>query len=663
MRSVLVCLPIVALMFFFSTTSLTVPRFVLSLMLLLFVPGLCILDILYKWINFLTMLQQMTLSIGLSMAANMLADCVLSYLRISLNSSNLLTSAAMLSLALGLIAFISSRQRISTKLTDESAIAVLSMIAITLGSLLIRGISLILNGTSTLLDLDAFRLLRIINLIYSNGVLPTFDPLSAAPNGTTATFAFSHGYYFFISQLGVISGISPPEVLVISPLIFLTIELIGITAVCQLFSNSKISLLLSAFFLIGFSGWAAIAELGGDPIAENAGVFLYLIVILLVVSSVRQKSFYIVPLTSFLIGITIEVHPVTYYFTVLTVLSILPFYLVSKKWRASGIIILSVAGSLFSIILLLLDGVNLTSESTFSFAAKWLALLRPHDYTITGYSLVSEVGFIVVLLAVISMIVIVSSKCESNYFLLSAALLMFLVMIAGEFAVFTPYGITLTLIPFYAPLFLTHRLMPYFPTVLSILAGISVTEFVLPGIKRVARPKLVRLLGPIIIVLIVLGSYPQIMTAYQYTNSYANGETGATLYTGTFVWIDGHTTNSSIFMSNFPDLGEWIRSLANRPVVFTTSEEDLNSPNLIQRVDLQTCVFVPVCQNTGTLQLLQNFSVNYVMLANHVSIIDENSSSYIFFNDNSTYLSWFQSRPFLKLVYSDSNALVFAVNG
>jgi len=531
----------------------------------------------------------------------------------------------------------------------------------------IRGVSLITNGPSVLLDLDAFHSLRAVESIMTNGKVPSFDPLSSAPNGTSYTFATSQGYYAFISSLGIIAGLSPSESLAISPVIFFALELLSLFAITLSFSKSTVAALLAPLFAIGLTGWSAISILGADPVAENLGAALFLISMLLATLLSNRFSYVLVGLLAFLDGTTIQAHPVTYYFLNLTLVAVTITIVLRRRWKLAKGIILAMILSLYSVLWIALSGAGLGEGETFSQAAYWLASLSPHIYTIDNSILVTEIGATTIVLAGVAIIIAIRHRTSTIYPLFAWVAVLYSVVLIGEFAVLSqPYGRMVEGIPFSAPLVLSHRIMPYLPPALCVLAATTIGEFTLPPAMSLARKIRIgdSVVGAAIIMLVLAASASQLSQAYQYSVVYANSFNLEPRYSHLYDWIRAHTTNGSIFIANDVSIGVYIKAIDGRKVFFTTSQEDITVTDLIQRASVQTCVFLPICNTNRTVAMIQSYHISYAVIITPALLIDQNSSSLVQFSDQGqlgNYLTWFQSRPNFVQVYNDSNSHVFSV--
>jgi len=530
----------------------------------------------------------------------------------------------------------------------------------------VRGVSLITNGPSVLLDLDAFHSLRAVDSIMSNGKVASFDPLSSAPNGTRYTFATSQGYYGFISSLGLVAGLSPSESLAISPVIFFVLELVSLFAISLSFSKSNVAALLAPLFAIGLTGWSAISILGADPVAENLGAAMFLISILQATLLSNRFSYLLIGLLAFLDGITIQAHPITYYFLNLTLVAVTFTIVRQRTWKLAKGLILAMILSLYSFLLFALSGASLGEGETFSQAAYWLASLSPHIYTIDNSTLVAEMGAPTIVLAGVAIIIAIRHRASTIYPLLAWVAVLYSVVLIGEIAVFTPYGRTVESIPFSAPLVLSHRIMPYLPPALCVLAATTIGEFTLPSLISLAKRVRIsdKIIGAAVIMIVLAASSSQLYHAYQYSTIYANSFNLEPRYSHLYDWISAHTSNDSIFIANDVSIGVYIKAIDGRPVFFTTSQEDITVTDLIQRASVQTCVFLPICSTNRTISMIQSYHISYAVIVTPALLINQNSSSLVQFSDQgqlANYLTWFRSRPNFAQVYNDSNSFVFSV--
>lgn len=549
-------------------------------------------------------------------------------------------------------------------LQKNSQVFILLLAILVLGGV-IRGISLIRNGPDVLLDLDSFHSLRAIESITSTGTLPKFDPLSSAPNGTSYTFATSHGYYGFIASLALLAGLSPSEALSISPIVFFILELLSIFATTLMISRSSVAALFAAFFTIGLHGWSAISILGGDPVAENLGAVLFLVAMMLALSLLDQASYLTVGLLVFVDATSLEAHPVSYYFVNLVLVAMVLTLLLQKDWKRSRLLLTGIVGSTYSLGLLQLSGSGLGEEAVFSKSAFWLATVS-RIYTIDNSILLNEIGTVTLLLAGTSVIVILIHRQVRNYLLVAWAAVLYLVVLVGELTLYPSYGALVEAIPFSAPLTLSHRVMPYLPPVICVLAGIAFAKFILaPATSLFLRLKQgeVTVGGAIILIVLAL-SWFQLAQAFQYSTNYASSFNIEPTHTSLFAWIKSNTTSASIFIANDASVGEYIKAIDNRAVFFTTSQEDLSVTDLTQRATLQTCLYLPECETNSTEQMIRSYGIDYAIIITPALIIDQNASSFVNFNYYpiaGQYLSWFQSRPGFVEVYSDQNSAVFSV--
>ncbi len=530
----------------------------------------------------------------------------------------------------------------------------------------IRGISLISNGPGTLLDLDAFHSLRAVESIMNNGYIPRFDGLSSAPNGTSYAFATSQGYYSFIGSIGLLSGLSPNEALAISPSIFFALELVSLFALTLAISKSTVAALLASFFATSLRGWSAISILGADPVAENLGAFLFLSAMILAVLLTQRPSYLLVGLLGFVDGISIEAHPVTYYFVNLVLVATASTYVVRREWKHAWHTILAVLASLYSIALIEAGGTGLAEARLFSQSAFWLASLKNNIFTINNSILISEIGLVTILLSGVSILVILHHKLATLYMLVAWAVVLYCVVLIGELAVYTPYGTVVEGIPFSAPLTLSHRVMPYLPPVLCILAAIAVGKFLLPSVAGLSRTLKInqRTLSVVLLMVILAASAFQLSNAFQYSVYYASSFNTEPTYSSLYTWIREHTAINSTFAANDLGFGAYVKAIDQRSVFFTTSQEDLTVPDLTQRAILQTCLFLPLCGSNGTEQMIRSYQIQYAIIITPALIVNQNSSSLVSFDYypiGGQYLRWFQSRPGFVEVYSDSNSAVFAL--
>lgn len=525
----------------------------------------------------------------------------------------------------------------------------------------IRLIPILEAGTDWLADLDPYRNLRAVNEVISNGRMPLFDNLSAAPNGTYATYSTSQGYYMLSSALTLISGSNSSVVLSFSPVIYEVALLLVVYVLGSELANSRWTGLFAAFFVAIPRGWAMISLIGTCPLAENLGAVVFPLVLLLFWKCTVQKRKSFLLFSGLLLGISLLIHPVTYFYLVVTIfVYVVLMCIVERRVRILVIGLEVLVISFFAVLIQFFSIRDFGYLSSFTHGALWLASLRPVYPVVDFYVVFYEVGGLVLFLSLMALILVFLDR-KWNYLILASCSIVMLGIIALSLVV--PLRPFLANVPFGAFIILSHRvMMPYLPLVLSLLGGIFVTEYLLPCVGtdnklkcRISFKKAVAVF--ILIVVFIAISIPSIQSSLEYSANY-KWASWAKQYAPLFKWVKDNTNASDIFVLNEISLGEAVKTSAERPTVFTLSYQDLVTPDLVKRMWLQSSVFIRGYDDNIAQRLLYDFNVSYVVVVRNQYNLDIVNKNYVppAPDDSfSLYLKWMDDKNYLERVYSDTN--------
>ncbi|NWF86320.1 hypothetical protein HXY32_00660 [Candidatus Bathyarchaeota archaeon] len=525
----------------------------------------------------------------------------------------------------------------------------------------IRFIPILETGTEWLADLDPYRNLRAVNEVISNCRMPLFDNLSAAPNGTYATYSTSQGYYMLSSALTLISGSSASLFLSFSPVIYEVALLLVVYVFGTEVANSRWAGLFAAFFVAIPRGWAMISLIGTCPLAENLGAVVFPLVLLLFWKCTVQKRKSFLLFSGLLLGISLLIHPVTYFYLVITIFVYVVLMCIIKRHGRMLVIGLEVLViSFFAVLIQFFSIRDFGYLSSFTHGALWLASLQPVYPVIDFYVVFYEVGGLVLFLSLMAFILVFLDRKWNYLILASCSIVMFGIIAMSLVVSLRPL---LANVPFGAFIILSHRvMMPYLPLVLSLLGGIFVAEYLLPWVRtdnklkcQISFKKAVAAF--VLIIVFIAVSLPSIQSSLEYSANY-KWASWAKKYAPLFKWAKDNTNASDVFILNEISLGEVVKTIAKRPIVFTLSYQDLVTPNLVKRMWLQSSVFIKGYDENLAQRLLYEFNVSYVIVIKNQSNLDILNKKYVFPAPDDSfplYLQWMDSKEYLERIYSDLN--------
>jgi hypothetical protein len=517
-------------------------------------------------------------------------------------------------------------------------------------------------GGNWLADLDPYRNLRAVNKILESGRMPIFDQLSAAPNGTYATYATSQGYYMLSATLTLTSGVNSVQTLSISPILCEFALLLTVYAFGFVLTKSQWAGLAAAFFASLGQGWTMIGMVGTCPLAENFGVIIFILVLLLFWKYVKSRKKLFLILSGVILGISLLIHPITYFylFAVLFMYAIL-LSLVQKKINGLKYLFKLFLVSVFAIAIQWSSIKNLTYAFQFSRGALWLATLQPIYPVIDFYVVLSEVGGLTFFLGLLGVMLIILDKRWEKLVVLSWVSVMLVIICLS---LLVPLRLFLANFPFGAFLILSHRVMPYLHVALGLLSGLVIVEYIWPLVKDVSKvlnPQSSLNLAKIGILLtfaFFFASAPIIQSSISYATNYSSFAKWAQQYSSLSEWIRVNTKPNDVFIVNEIGLGEVLRVLAERPTVFTISYQDLVSSDLEKRMLLYSAVYIISYDDKLTQRLLFDFNVSYVIVIRDQYVVDILNKKYVYATTEESfplYLKWLDEKPYLTRIYSDFN--------
>jgi hypothetical protein len=546
------------------------------------------------------------------------------------------------------------------------------LIAIIIFGAYVRYTPMIKTGMAWLADLDPYRNLRSINLILKEGKIPESDPTLVTLDNTSKSEATSQGYYLLLSSLIILSNIPTVSLLAISPILCEVLLIVSLYALAYKITGSYISSLLSAFFAEIVQGWSAISMMGAVPLAENFGAILFPVTLILLQSySDNHKKRYLI-LSGILLGTSLLIHPVTFLFLglVLVTYIIIFFFMHRKILTLCYQLLLLVASASFALLIQFSQVNPITSTTGFSNGALFLFSLRPVIYVIDFNILWYEIGGLTLTLALIAISVIVFEQQTKFIIPLLWAGILLTVVLISQLSFNDSFLNLVILFPLYGPIILSHRVMPYLPPALALLSGICITELFLPiclelnSKFRSLFPNMTIRFDVTLLLLVLVLSIPQIESSMSYARDYGDWSIYAQRYESTFNWLRNNTKPNDVFAISDVGFGELVKTLTNRPVVFTISAEDISMPDLPNRSMMQSAIFINGYDDMLAKKLIKEYSVDYLIVIVDSLMIDVGTKTYVHQNKYivDPYIDWLKGRFCLSLVYAMNDVYIFYVN-
>lgn len=559
------------------------------------------------------------------------------------------------------------------RIMQKDKLAYFGLLIIMAIGISIRLIPVLEVGGIWLADLDPYRNLRAVNKVLEQGKMPLFDPLSVAPNGTSATYATSQGYYMLNAVLILTSGLDSIKMMSISPIICEPALLLTVYAFALALTKSRWAGLATMFFASLGQGWSMIGMIGTCPLAENFGVVIFTLTLLLCwkYNEDKKKSPLLLMISGFLLGTSFLIHPITYFYLVI-VLFIYTILLCSIRKRICELIYFSklIFISSFAIAIQWSLIKDLKYSFYFTHGALWLATLQPVYTVIDFYVVLSEVGVIVSFLSLLEIALVVFDKKWEKNILLSWVLVMLFIIWSSQI---TSIRLFLANLPFGAFFILSHRVMPYLHVALSLLGGLAVAEYIWPSVKHISgylsfpSSSASIKIGALLIIVLLLAFIPTIQSSISYAINYSSFAKWAQRHSSLIEWVKENTGPYDVFIVNELCLGEVLRTLAERPTVFTLSYQDIATPDIEKRMLLYSAVYIIGYDERVAQRLLYDFNVSYVIVIRDQFVVDLLNKRYVYVAPEESfpsYLKWLDEKFYLKRIYSDPSGqfYVYSVN-
>jgi len=536
-----------------------------------------------------------------------------------------------------------------------------------------------------LLDLDPYNHYVKVNAILEAGRIPSFDPLSLAPNGTTATYTITPlGFEFIIVTLELMTKAPLMRLMGILPAVYGALTILTMFFLCLETTKSPKASLFTAFFAAFSTSWLLIYGLTMNPLAENVGLFLFPLALLFLARYIRNGKKSDILCSGILFGTMFYIHLFTVFYFLLTLSGYFIFSLLTKQkarltLKAIGYTV-AIGLVLSTPIILRIAPVSIQLGGTYSRTAAMMAFasgsylaLVPQDipriFNLPLYNIVIVFLWFAVGLVAVRIAWRVLRKNYSAYesLLLPTSWCLFL-FLGGLAPIAEPIRNFLAAVPFSAPLFYAHRLVPYLTLAIYLLVAVAVTNFILPLTNRLSsnisfgkRTVSSSRLAAVLITVIVM--IPFVATAAAYTAELVSWPTPQNFSTF-FDWVKGSTNASDVFVANNWDIAMWLRAIGDRPTVFSHVHQDLVASDAINRMQLHAVLFnLNSSLRIEAIQLLHEYNVTYVVVASNPIYLDVINYKWVFqIQDIKGYIQEMDSRDYLTRVFSAQNIWVYKVN-
>lgn len=460
-------------------------------------------------------------------------------------------------------------------------------------------------------DLDPYRYLRATRLILDQGRIPTLDT-TVAPYGTPATFAVNRGYYLLMSQLALITNIDLVRLLGLSPIIFFIFFELSLYLFAY-YSSGRESVALVTILLTAFTPgwWGLVYQISSNPLAENTSIALFPLVLSALLCFLRSRDRRYLTLSSFMLGISYSIHPATFMWTSILTFFFLIIYHHSEKKKLDFFFNFAyIFLCTFSIIVPFLLTTRLSDINGLSVAASYLTQLKNQYFILDINQLISELGVLQISLAVLGIFMLWDQFIEHNKLALSGLFSMSLITIAPSSGTLREL---LGDIPASGLLLFSHRMVPYLSQFLYLFSAATIVEyshlFQNIGWKRVFA----------VMITLILGL--SVLTTINNARSFAL-QFGIDKNNDLLEWIRNNTQENETIIANSMDLNSWIRTMVNRPTVFSFSYEDLASEDMKERILLYDSVYTFKHNSSLTVELLRKYQVRYVVVVQEYIFVD-----------------------------------------
>lgn len=658
------------------------PRWFSSAVFILFLPGYFLADAFLC--DGFGLIDKLMLGFAFSVTAIANLGYLLNRLPWGINTGTILVSLLLVMLGSILARTAYERRRGATQSEKVSMLPQELRIRhyVILASIIIGGVTVRLipfMKIGTFLDLDPYNHYMKVKAILKLGRVPSFDPLSLAPQGTSATYAITPlGFEFLVVALELAAQAPLVELMGLLPVLYVALTILAMFSLCYETTESRTASLFAAFFTAFSTSWLLIYGVSMNPVAENVGLFLFPLTLLYLARYIRTGKRSVIGCSSILFATMLYVH----FFTVFYFLLALTGYLVSsflvgerRKIVFEGVICCLLVGSLLSLPILLQIIPRFALESTtFSETVLELAFVSGSYVPLLPEDLLRIIPFPLFYLAVIALFTAVAKiaarmvsrirrekdqRCFRNLLPFSWCLSL---LLAGFVHLIEPLRNVLAATPFSGALLAGHRLVPYLTLAFYIPAAIVITDFFSKSFAKMRcststlRGKFVQLSLTIFSMAIIL------MLSFNYTSELASWPTSDT-YTDFFAWVEKSTHSGDVFVGNNWEMTMWLRAVGERPTVFSHVHQDLVSPDAKERMRLHAIVFDGVFRDEA-FQMLRKYGVKYFVVTAQANYVDVINKRWVWTIPGvEDYIEEMDGRGYLERVFTGNNIWVYAVDG
>jgi len=534
------------------------------------------------------------------------------------------------------------------------------------------------------IDLDPYNHYMKVTAIQKLGRTPSFDSLSLAPQGTSKTYTITPlGFEFLVVALELVTQAPLVELMGLLPTLYGALLILAMFFLCYEATNSTSNGLFGAFLTAFPNWWGLIYSVTMNPLAENVGLFLFLLALVYLGRYVNTCKKSDVLCSGILFGTMFYIHLFTVIYFVLiligyVVISFLTNIKLRLVLRAVGCT-LAVGLSLSLPILLQVLAASISSGYAFSRIALYLAFLSGSYLALVPEDLPHILSFPLQYLIVIALWVTLATisvgivervlrknheRCKNHSLPASWCLSL---LLAGFMPSIESLRNVLAMMPFSGPFLFTHRVVPYLTLAFYLLAAIAISDSTLFtrgfNLTFKLKSRIVRLsvLVELAIMVPVIIFVP--ITSVGYVNELSSWPTPDT-YRTFFEWVKENTSNRDIFIVNNWDVAMWLRAVANRPTVFSHVHQDLVSGDAEKRILLHTVVFSGGLSNNETIKLLDDYDISYVVVTSRPVYVDMLNEKWIWgIPDIEEYIINMDSRSYLERVFSEDGKIwVYSFN-
>jgi len=551
------------------------------------------------------------------------------------------------------------------------------LISIIIGGVIVRLIPFLKIGT--FLDLDPYNHYMKAKAILKLGRVPSFDSLSLAPQGTSATYTITPlGFEFLVVALELATQAPLVKLMGVLPVLYVALTILAMFSLCYETTGSHIASMLAAFFTAFSTSWLLIYGVSMNPVAENIGLFLFPLTLLYLAKYIRTGKISVIGCSSILFATMLYIH----FFTVFYFLLALTGYLVTSffigeriKIVLRGVIYCLLVGSLLSLPILLQIIPRFALESTtFSETVLELAFVSGSYVTLLPEDLLRIIPFPLFYLVIIALFAAVAKtaarivsriqreKDQRGFRNLLPFSWCLSLLLAGFVHLIEPLRNVLAVIPFSGALLAGHRIVPYLTLAFYIPAAIMITDFILKSFAKFMystsrfHGKFIQLSLTIFSMVIIL------MLSFNYTFELASWPTSDT-YSDFFAWVEESTQSSDVFVGNNWEMTMWLRAVGERPTVFSHVHQDLVSPDAKERMRLHAVVLDGVFRDEA-FQMLRKYGIKYFVVTAQANYVDVINKKWVWtIPDVEGYIEEMDGRGYLERVFTGNNIWVYAVDG